>query len=104
VPNEINHLTTNKLKHIAKNSFVFLFHHIQITSIMKTTGITLLIIGIALTLFTTFKFFTKEKVVDLGKVEITTEKPHEINWSPLLGIAVIAIGGILFVASFKKSK
>jgi hypothetical protein len=71
---------------------------------MKATGIILIIIGIALTIFTTFKFFTKEKVVDLGVVEITTEKPHELNWSPILGIAVIAIGGILYLVSSKKSK
>jgi hypothetical protein len=71
---------------------------------MKATGIILIIIGLALTIFTTFKFFTKEKVVDLGVVEITTEKPHEINWSPLIGIAVIGIGGIILWQASLKSK
>jgi len=69
---------------------------------MKTTGIILIIIGLALTIITTFKFFTKEKVVDLGPIEITTEKPHEINWSPLLGIAVIGIGGVILWQGSKK--
>ena len=70
---------------------------------MKVTGIILLIIGLALTIFTTFKYFTKEKIVDLGKVEITSEKPHELNWSPIVGIAVMGIGGIvLWQASRKK--
>jgi hypothetical protein len=69
---------------------------------MKATGILIIIIGLALTIFTTFKFFTKEKVIDLGKVEITTQKPHEINWPPLLGIAVMGIGGVVLWQAFKK--
>ncbi len=69
---------------------------------MKATGIILIIIGLALTIITTFKFFTKEKVVDLGPIEITTEKPHEINWSPLLGIAVIGFGGVILWQGSKK--
>lgn len=69
---------------------------------MKVTGIVLIIIGFVLTIVTTFKFFTKEKVVDLGFVEITTEKPHEINWSPLIGVAVIVIGGVVLWQGSKK--
>lgn len=70
---------------------------------MKTTGIAIIIIGLALTIFTTFKFFTREKIVDMGHMEITTQKPHEINWSPIVGIAVMAIGGaVLWQASKKK--
>ncbi|HKM92785.1 MAG TPA: hypothetical protein VJY41_03950 [Prolixibacteraceae bacterium] len=70
---------------------------------MKTTGLALIIIGLLLTIFTTFKFFTKEKIVDIGKMEITTEKPHQLNWSPLIGIAVMGVGGVfLWQASRKK--
>lgn len=69
---------------------------------MKTTGIALLIIGLVLTIFTTFKYFTKEKVVDLGTVEITSQKKHEVNWSPLWGIAVMGVGGVFLVLASKK--
>jgi hypothetical protein len=69
---------------------------------MKITGITLLIIGVLLTIFTTFKFFTKEKVVDLGVVEITADKPHDFSWSPLIGIAVMGIGGVVLWQASKK--
>ena len=70
---------------------------------MKTTGIAIIIIGLALTIFTTFKFFTREKVVDMGPMEITTQKPHEINWSPIVGIAVMGIGvAVLWQSSRKK--
>jgi hypothetical protein len=69
---------------------------------MKRIGIVLIIIGLGLTLFTAFTYFTKEKVVDIGKVEITRNKPHHLNWSPLIGIAVMGIGGAAFWLSYKK--
>lgn len=69
---------------------------------MKLTGITILIIGILLTVFTTFKYFTKEKVVDLGIVEITANKPHDISWSPVIGIVVMGIGGLVLWQASKK--
>jgi LPXTG-motif cell wall-anchored protein len=69
---------------------------------MKTTGLIILAIGVVLTIFTTFQFFTKEKVVDLGIVEVTREKPHSVSWSPLIGIAVIGVGGFLLLRASKK--
>lgn len=69
---------------------------------MKVTGIVLIIIGVALTLFTTFKFFTKEKVVDIGDVEITRNKPNTLTWSPIIGLVVMGIGGIVLWQASKK--
>ncbi|MES2620598.1 MAG: hypothetical protein V4615_07090 [Bacteroidota bacterium] len=69
---------------------------------MKQTGMALIILGIGLTIFTSFKFFTREKVVDIGRLEITRNKPNYLNWSPLLGIMVIGIGGVVFWQSSKK--
>ncbi|MDP3461499.1 MAG: hypothetical protein Q8S18_01790 [Bacteroidales bacterium] len=69
---------------------------------MKTTGIILIIIGLALTLFTTFKFFTKEKVVDIGNLEITRDKPNTFTWSPVIGLIVVGIGGIVLWQASKK--
>jgi hypothetical protein len=69
---------------------------------MKKIGIFIILLGLALTIFTAITFFTREKVVDLGKVEITRDKPHRLNWSPLIGIAVMGIGGIILWQSNKK--
>ncbi|HLN20731.1 MAG TPA: hypothetical protein VK213_06560 [Bacteroidales bacterium] len=66
---------------------------------MRNLGIILVIIGLILTLVTGFKFFTKEKVVDVGSIEVSADKPHSIVWSPYLGIGIMVIGGIIFVAS-----
>lgn len=54
-----------------------------------------MLIGLVLTIFTAITFFTKEKIVDIGTVEITANKPHKVNWSPLLGIAVMGVGGFM---------
>ncbi len=69
---------------------------------MKKAGLIVIIIGFVLTIFGAFTFFTKEKVVDLGNVEITRNKPHHFNWSPLIGIAVMGIGGVLLWMPSKK--
>jgi hypothetical protein len=68
---------------------------------MKNLGIILVVIGLGLSIFTAFTFFTKEKVVEIGKVEITRNKPHHLNWSPLIGIAIIGVGGVLWKFSKK---
>jgi hypothetical protein len=69
---------------------------------MKYAGILIIIVGLGLTIFTAFTFFTKEKVVDIGKLEITRDKPHHLNWSPLIGIAVMGIGGLVLWQSSRK--
>jgi hypothetical protein len=69
---------------------------------MKTTGIVVLVIGLLLTIYTAFTFFTREKVLDVGPVEVTKEKPHTVAWSPLIGIGVMAIGGVLLWQGSKK--
>jgi len=69
---------------------------------MKSAGMGLLAIGIIITIFTSVSFFTKEKVVDIGALEITRDKKHNMAWSPFVGIAVMAIGGGLLMYSAKK--
>ncbi|MBK8557501.1 MAG: LPXTG cell wall anchor domain-containing protein [Lewinellaceae bacterium] len=69
---------------------------------MKRIGIIVLIIGLVITLFTGFRYVTKEKVVDIGNLEITRDQNHTMAWSPLLGIAVILVGGGLFFFGSKK--
>jgi hypothetical protein len=67
---------------------------------MKKIAIVVFIIGLGLTVFSTISFFTREKVVNLGKVEITREKEHRLNISPVIGICLMGIGGILFWQTF----
>ena len=69
---------------------------------MKKVGIILIIVGLVLTIFTAITVFTKEKVVDIGDVKITRNKPHHLKWSPLVGIAVMGIGGVVLWQATKK--
>jgi hypothetical protein len=71
---------------------------------MKKTGIVIIILGLLLTVFTAVTFFTKERVVDIGDVHISRNKPHNLRWSPLIGIAVAGMGGLLLLVDSKGSK
>jgi hypothetical protein len=69
---------------------------------MKRTGIIILTIGLLITVFTGFSFMTREKVVDLGELEITQNKNHGITWSPIIGVVVMAIGGGIYLVGVNK--
>lgn len=69
---------------------------------MKRTGIIILTIGLLITVFTGFSFITREKVVDLGELEITQNKNHGITWSPIIGVVVMAVGGGIYLAAVNK--
>jgi hypothetical protein len=62
---------------------------------MKMAGIAVMVVGLLLTIFTTVTYFTKEKVVDIGKLEISKDKPHRVSWPPFVGIAIVGIGGLM---------
>jgi LPXTG-motif cell wall-anchored protein len=64
---------------------------------MKKTGIIVLIIGLVFTVITGLSFFTREKVVDIGALEISARKKHSISWSPIVGIIAVALGGGLYL-------
>lgn len=69
---------------------------------MKTniTGIVLIIIGIIMIAYNGFNFVTTEKVVDLGPIKINREKGHPVQWSPIIGVAVL-VGGIVIIVRNK---
>ncbi len=68
---------------------------------MKNLGITLLVVGIIMTVFTGFNIITKKKVVDLGAVEISREEKTPIYWSPITG-GLLAVAGILILVVGKR--
>jgi uncharacterized membrane protein YidH (DUF202 family) len=68
---------------------------------MKTLGIILIVVGGLMMAITGFNYVTKEKVVDLGPLEINKEKSHPVQWSPIIG-GVLVIGGIVALAMKKK--
>ncbi len=68
---------------------------------MKNFGITLVVVGIVMTVFTGFNIITKKKVVDLGAVEISREEKTPIYWSPITG-GLLAVAGVLMLVAGKR--
>jgi len=69
---------------------------------MKTIGIAIVMIGLGMTLFTAITYFTREKVADLGVLEITSNQPHNLSWSPFVGMAIMVVGAFLILRGRKK--
>jgi len=67
----------------------------------KSLGIGLIVIGIIMMIYTGFNYVTKEKVVDLGPIQINADKNHPVQWSPIVGM-VLLVGGIVVVVTGKK--
>lgn len=70
---------------------------------MKNLGIILVVVGVVMMLITGFNYVTKEKVVDIGPLEINKEKNHPVQWSPIIG-GVLLIGGIILIATTNNRK
>jgi uncharacterized membrane protein YiaA len=68
---------------------------------MKKVGYVLILAGLLLTIFTTVTFFSRERVAKIGDINITANKRHNLKWSPLIGIAVMAVGGVVIWQSPK---
>jgi len=69
---------------------------------MKRTGIIILIMGLLITVFTGFSFLTREKVVDIGELEITHNKNHSVRWPPFIGVIVMVTGGVIYLVGMNK--
>ena len=67
----------------------------------KNIGILIIIIGAIMIFYNGFNYITKEKVVDIGPIEINKETNHPVQWSPIVGI-VLLVGGVLLVVRDKK--
>ena len=63
---------------------------------MKLIGILLIVFGVAALAIGGIQYTTREKVIDIGPLQATTEKNHTIPLSPIVGIAAVA-GGIALV-------
>jgi hypothetical protein len=70
---------------------------------MKKLGLIIMVIGLAMAVFTGFDYFTREKVVDVGSIEITANKKHSLDWSPILGLVAAAVGAGLFFVSSRRA-
>ena len=68
---------------------------------MKTFGIFLILIGIAMIIVRGISVPTQKKLVDIGPVEINKTENKWIGWPTYSG-AIIAVVGVVLVVSGRK--
>jgi uncharacterized membrane protein len=69
---------------------------------MAWVGVLLVVLGIGGLAVRSFSYTTKEKVLDLGPIQATADKEHDVFIYPAAGIAAILIGGVLIVMGRRK--
>lgn len=69
---------------------------------MRTIGIILIVVGIAMFIFRGFSFTQEKKVVDLGPLEINKKEKKNVSWPIYAGAVVTAVGAFLVVSKKKK--
>jgi hypothetical protein len=66
-------------------------------------GIILIIVGILSFAYQGITYKTREKTVDLGPLQITTEQTHTVPLPPVVGALTLAGGIILLVVNSRKA-
>ena len=70
---------------------------------MRAIGVLLLILGILALGYQGFTYVTRDKVVDLGPVEVTQEKTKTVYLPPILGVVALAAGIALLVTGSRST-
>jgi len=65
--------------------------------VSKTLGVILIVIGLIGLAYGGFTYKTREKIIDIGPIQATQEKTHQVPLPPIAG-AIALIGGIVLVA------
>ena len=69
---------------------------------MKTVALIILVVGLLMTIYTGFTYVTKEEVLEVGDLEVTNEEEHSTDWSPLVGVGVMIVGGVLLMVDERR--
>ena len=70
---------------------------------MKLIGIVLIIVGVLGLAYGGFSYTTREKVVDLGPLQVTADKEKTVPIAPIAGVAAL-VGGIALVLVGSKAR
>lgn len=68
----------------------------------KLIGIVLILFGLVGLAYGSFRYTTRDKVIDLGPIQATAERSHEFPLPPIAGAMVLA-GGIVLLLALRKS-
>lgn len=68
----------------------------------KSLGVLLIVVGLIMVVWSGFTYTKKEKIVDIGSVEITADKQETINWPPYVGAVALIAGVVVYVAARRR--
>jgi hypothetical protein len=88
---------------IGRDPVLLSFADINERQIMKQTiGIILIVLGVLALAYQGITYTKREKVLDIGPIEATTEKNETIPLPPVLGVCSL-IGGVLLLVSSRRT-
>lgn len=70
---------------------------------MKVIAVLLIVLGLVALAYGGITMTTRDKIVDLGPVEVTQEEHHRLPLPPVVGGVAVAAGIIMLVAGTRKS-
>jgi len=70
---------------------------------MKTLALVLIVLGVLALGYQGFSYVTREKVIDIGPIEVTQQKQKNVFLPPVLGAIVLVTGIALFMTSAKRA-
>ena len=68
---------------------------------MKPLAVLLIVLGLIGLIVGGVSYTTREKVIDLGPIQATREKTHNLPLPPIAG-AILLIGGVVLLAVDRK--
>lgn len=69
---------------------------------LAIVGVLLIVLGVAALVYQRVTYTSRETVIDVGPVHATADRERTLPLPPLVGIAVVAGGVALLVASTRK--
>jgi hypothetical protein len=70
---------------------------------VRAVALVLIILGVLAVGYQGFSYVTREKVVDIGPVEITQDKTKRVFLPPVVGVVALAVGIALFLTNSKRA-
>lgn len=69
---------------------------------MKIAGIVLIVVGLVALAYGGFSYTKREKVLDLGPLQASTETRKTVPVSPIFGGVAVAAGVVLLIAGSRR--
>jgi len=66
-------------------------------------GVVCIVLGLVALAYQGITYTTREKVIDVGPVQVTAEREHAVWLPPLLGVVAVGVGVVLVVVGSRRS-